>query len=256
MRKLAIFALGVMLSAALTMMAQELGPCDAPKQIEARRLIRRAMHFEQSPPLELEEISGGRSIISNNYQEPLTAVVLDIGALPKDERMEVVQDALIRMGLRAPIPRGLSFVGNLPSFRQKGQVAPEPRKIVAALWADGSSFGPPESLSKITAIRTQSIRLHDDVIALLQKCVSDKCTQQQLLDRIEAKNKSGEPSTLNTIGPRAPSLIYGLVSTIRANAVHEDREALDRLVVHLIEIYQNERDALERGLPTDSNTVN
>lgn len=74
-------------------------------------------------------------------------------------------DALTRVGLPAPIPRGLSFVTGVPHL--VGESVPDP-VLAAAIWEDGSTYGPEDLLARISSNRSALADSYDRAIAMLQ----------------------------------------------------------------------------------------
>ena len=239
---------GLVFALSLPLISQDKAPCQSSGPGASPPRNYRKMHFEQRPPFSVEEIGQGRTLLTNSYQEPLTAIVVDSGPLPKtDSRMLQALDALISTGLIAPIPRGLSFVTGLPRVIAPG--AEEP-KIVAALWEDGSTFGPSDALDRIYQGRRGSIQQHDELIALLKRSLSEKWTSQQLLAAIEVEER--KPSKPTNIGRSSGSLYGGLSNTIRVNTTErgsvQGQAGFERFLTHLIDYYQSRREVLTRGL--------
>lgn len=105
-----------------------------------------ARHFDERPPLQFEPAPTrqypGRVLVTNLHQDALTAFAV--------ESHTQVYDAFARVGMISTIPRGLTLVIGIPHI--VGKPVP-PAKIVAAIWEDGSTFGPAAILERIFASR-------------------------------------------------------------------------------------------------------
>jgi hypothetical protein len=137
-----------------------------------------ARHFPERPPVQLQILETAehepRMIITNLHQSPLTAFLVRTDPTPANSITNtLVFDALTRTGLLAPIPRGLSFVTGLPHIG--GRSAPDP-VLAAAVWEDGSTFGPDELLARIPKARSALADSYDRAIVMLQTGVDKNWT--------------------------------------------------------------------------------
>ncbi len=85
---------------------------------------------------------------------------------PADDAINtLVYDALTRVGLLAPIPRGMSSI--LGALHQVGGAVSE-ANLAAAVWEDGGTFGPDNLLLRISSSRRELADSYDQAIAELQ----------------------------------------------------------------------------------------
>lgn len=89
----------------------------------------------------------------------------------------MIHDALTRMDLLAPIPRGLSHKIGVPQVGDRFTSA----KLVAAVWEDGSTFGPEELLARISASRKAMADSYDLAIAALKTGLEKNWTVAEYL---------------------------------------------------------------------------
>jgi len=189
----------------------------------ARRFAH-ARHFDSVDVLlEVEPgaPNGPRFILTNMNQEPLTAFVVEVEGVGKTPPSLMLSDAWIGMNIISPIPRGLSVVMGIP--REVGKAVPNVR-VVAAVWEDGSTFGPDEQLKRIAANRAATATAYSGAIAILQEGMQKKWTSEQYLAAIEAAEKAApvEPATSESVAVNRKSF-----ETIRRNlpAVTSERTA-------------------------------
>lgn len=225
----------------------------ADGQQEARRVRKIARHFPERAPIDFafepEAARGPRVIVTNLYQEPLTAFVVQTE--PKSER-ELPQtlpwDALESSW--AAIPRGLSLIQGIP--RIVGKPVPE-AKLVAAVWEDGSTFGPDELLQRIYTKRSALAELFDRAVQLLETGLKQRWTREQYLEAVdrELQPPSERPGLSAAEVHRAATIP---TMTIRGNLqggmkVDGQPATLEFAVRKLIEICRQRRDSLEAGMP-------
>ena len=156
----------------------------------ARRVISLARHFDEKPPVLFEPIPSsnqpGRALITNLYQANLTAFVIEVSSdidNPKPPTPPVlVFDALARQGMIPTIPRGLSLSVSVPYL--VGKEVP-PANLVAALWEDGSTFGPADIIDNLVENRRATLAAYDLVIPLLQKAIDTNWTISECIDALE-----------------------------------------------------------------------
>ena len=131
------------------------GVLDQESRPAPRRVPGPARHFAERPPVifEVERLAerGPRVIVTNLYQEPLTAFVVQVDEVPGKLRAQtLICDAVTRVCGFPPIPRGLSFLMGVP--RVLGEPPPN-AKLAAVLWEDGSTYGPEDLLQQIAEKR-------------------------------------------------------------------------------------------------------
>ena len=182
--KLFALALPVMLVAGAVVPAQ-----DAPASRPAR-VISLARHFDEKPPILFELIPSsnqpGRALVTNLYQANLTAFVIQVSSdidnpKPSTPAM-LVFDALARQGMISAIPRGLSLSVSVPCL--VGKQVP-PADLVAALWEDGSTFGPADIIDRLVENRRATLAAYDLVIPILQKAIDTNWTISECIDALD-----------------------------------------------------------------------
>lgn len=219
-----------------------------------------ARHFDGKPPVhfevEKEPESGARIIITNREQSPLTAYVVQITPKSTDERAQtVVCDALTRMRLLTPLPRGLSHTTGIPR-REDGPVPDA--TLVAAVWEDGSTYGPDNVLQRISSSRMAFAGYLDRAVAILQNGLVKNWTKQEYVAAAQALQSE---SRQTAAGKSAEELSFSvgsdiLLRTITRNmelAASDSRPAT-RTAQVLLDHFTKERDALRQALggPTAS----
>ena len=185
MRRLALL-LPAVLFAGVLVIAQD--PPPGGRSID--HLIPLARHFDENPPVHFELISStdqpGRALVTNLYQANLTAFVIQVGSdidNPKASTPHLLLfDALARQRMISTIPRGLSLNTGVPHI--VGKEVP-PAKLVAALWEDGSTFGPPDFIDKLVENRQATLAAYDLVIPIVQKAMDENWTTGECIDALE-----------------------------------------------------------------------
>lgn len=219
------------------------------------------MHFPDRPPLTFEILPTGKAetdpaagaprvVLTNLHQSPLTAIVLDLGSFkPGNPPVRNVADALQNRVLIAPIPRGLSYVGAVGGINTKdGWLKP---KLLAAVWEDGSTWGPDDAIDLVFAGRRSSLAAHEEAIKLLQSGLDKQWTLEQFQSEIETATKNSSDGNGNS----AREQVFGsLGSTYGAN-VRMNRQPLDRLIQYLIRWQTEEKEKLQAGLPQEENVA-
>jgi hypothetical protein len=234
-------------------------PVVAQTEHEPTNLDRRfARHFPE-PPVSFELVESAdhrpRIIITNLHQYPLTAYVLQTE--PKsaaDSPPTMIHDALTRMDLLAPIPRGLSHEIGVP---QVGELVTS-AKLVAAVWEDGSTFGPDELLARISSSRKAMADSYGLAITALQTGLEKNWTAEEYLNAAEQLRPQMPTKRMATVAEAelaSEKLIpQGLPGhTIADNmqhAIQDDRSPVrvEKLAQILLENFEQSRDALRKAL--------
>jgi hypothetical protein len=244
-------------------------PMQAQTAHEPADLERRfARHFSDNPPLhfEVEEHGehGPRIIITNLYQYLLTAYLVQ--SEPKsagDPPQTLIGDALSRLALPASIPRGLSYATGLPHV--EGGLAPD-AKVVAAIWEDGSTFGPDELLLRISNRRKALADSYDLAIATLQTGLEKNWSVQEYIamaGKLKAPTPQPPPATVEDAKALSESFSASMLpgQTITGNMQHAIQHDLSpaqvsRLAQALLNDFQQSRDALLHALGGSSTSSN
>lgn len=197
----------------------------AQDQSSSTQLARRfARHFEDRPPVMFElETAGdhaGRILVTNAYQYPLTAVAIEIssGAEGKLGPQTDIFDALTRSQLSSPPPRGLTFVTS--AGHTVGKPIPN-STIAAAIWEDGSTFGPNDVLNLILEGRRNTLIAFDRALSILQSGIDADWTSSRYLNALEGEKQpdlgSGGINEYQT-HIAGTAVFYGAIRTIQVQA--------------------------------------
>jgi hypothetical protein len=193
--------------------------------------------------------------ITNSYQYSLTAYAVQTA--PKsahDTPLALICDALTRMCGLAPIPRGLSHKMGVPYL--VGGHVPD-AKLVAAVWEDGSTFGPDELLAQIANGRRALADSYDLAISTLQTGLEKNWSVQEYLAAAQ-KLKPPMPPQMATL-EEARSVSQNLTAQImpgRTIAVnmqhaveHDPSPARVAKLAHTLLIqFEESRDALRKAM--------
>jgi hypothetical protein len=222
---------------------------------------RAARHFPERPPVQFEILHTAdqqpRMVITNHHQYPLTAFIVRTDPTAANSITNtLVFDALLRMGLLAPIPTGLSFVAGVP--HPEGQSVPDP-VLAAAVWEDGSTYGPDELLTRIPKARSALADSYDRTIALLETGVDKNwspaeysAAAQQLRLHSVATPETGVPEA--SVAQTTP--IYTITINMERMARQQRSAKMVALVVRsLLTLFTKNRDALHQALASPSPTA-
>jgi hypothetical protein len=215
-----------------------------------RRLAR---HFPEKPPMQFEILQTAdhqpRMVITNLHQYPLTAFIVRTDpTTPDSVTNTLVFDALTHMGLLAPIPRGLSLVMGIP--HPVGLSAPDP-VLAAAVWEDGSTYGPDELLARMPRARTALADSYDRAIAMLATGLDKNWTAaqysaaaRQLRLPIDRARPVIPESTVADGNP----LFNITVNMDRMARDNRPARVVDSMARSLLALFTQERDALRQVL--------
>ena len=176
-----------------------------------------------------------------------------------DHPQTLIYDALTRIGgLLAPVPRGLSQKIGIPHV--VGGPVPDV-KLVAAVWEDGSTFGPDELLSRIANSRKVLADSYDLAIAALQTGLERNWSAQEYLAAAQKLRPPVPPqeATVEEAMAASERLTAQVMPshTITVNMQHtaeHDRSParVAKVVQTLLKQFEESRDALRKaidGLP-------
>jgi len=228
--------------------------------------VESARHFPEKPPVsfDLAESADHKPIfiLTNLYQYPLTAYIVQADYIvrtgPKlagDPVQTQVCDALTHIGgLLASVPRGLSHkIGLLHLTDESARDA----KLVAAVWEDGSTFGPDEMLARISELRKAQANRYDLAIATLQTGLEKNWSAKEYFDAAQKLKPPLPPKTGSIAEAKAASeqltaeVIPGLA--LRDNMQHAVQDdsppaGVAKLAQILLKQFQESRDALRKAL--------
>lgn len=234
-----------------------LGQSLQPSMDQERRLAR---HFPERPPVqfEVEQNSehGPRIIITNLHQYPLTAFVVQTQPQSaNDAPQTLIIDALTRVGGLAPIPRGLSYTMSVPHV--VGGLVPD-AKLVAAVWDDGSTYGPDDLLARISNARKILADSYDRAIVVLRTGLEKNWSAEQYLSaaqELRPMNPTKTALTVEEARTTSEALVAGTLPsrTIDANMQHEIRgnrplASVARAAQVLLKSFEQSRDSLRQAL--------
>jgi hypothetical protein len=234
-------------------------PVVAQTEHEPTNFDRRfARHFPE-PPVSFELVESAdhrpRIIITNLYQYPLTAYMLQTEPRSAaDSPPTMIHDALTRMDLLAPIPRGLSHQIGVP---QVGELVSS-AKLVAAVWEDGSTFGPDELLARISRSRKALADSYDLAIATLQTGLEKNWTAEEYLiaaQQLKPPMPAQQMATVDEAIAASEKLVpqpivsYTITSNMQHALQHDRSPArVAKLAQALLKNFEQSRDALRQAL--------
>ncbi len=257
MRTLRHFVLPAVTGTLLLLCAAPI-PAQAPH--EPTDLERRlARHFPERPPVQLEFAEDAEHrpllIITNSYQFSLTAYAVQIGQKSASERPQtLIFDALTRVGLLATVPKGLSHKIGVPHI--VGGPVPD-AKLVAAVWEDGSTFGPDELLARITDSRRALADSYDRAIATLQNGLDKNWTAEEYLTASQQLKPPMPPQMATVEDAQAASerltaqtMPSHTITDNMQHAVQRDGSSARgaKLARVLLKNFEQSRDALRQAL--------
>lgn len=257
--------MGILRSAAPTLAAGSLLLCFTPPSsgqalqppIQQERLAR---YFSERPPVQFEVEQntehGPRILITNLHQYALTAFVVQTQPqAANDTPQTLIIDALTRVGGLAPIPRGLSYAMGVPHV--VGGRVPD-AKFVAAVWDDGSTYGPDDLLARISNARKTLADSYDRAIVVLQTGLEKNWPAEQYLSAAQELRPPDPPKTARTVEEArtaSEAFMAGTLPsrTIDANMQHEIREnrplaSVARAAQALLKNFEQSRDSLRQAL--------
>ncbi|HKN76852.1 MAG TPA: hypothetical protein VJW94_16875 [Candidatus Acidoferrum sp.] len=218
--------------------------------VMARRMAR---HFPEKPPVQFQILQTAehepRVVVTNLHQYALTAFIARTDPTAANSITNtMVFDALARMGLLAPIPRGLSFVTGVPHV--VGEPFPDP-VLAAAVWEDGSTYGPDDLLARISGSRSALANSYDRAIAMLQTGLDKNWTAAEYSAAAQQLKLARDPAQATI--PEASMADFIPIRTISVNMDHatqENRPAklTAKIARNLLTRFTQDRDALRAAL--------
>jgi hypothetical protein len=245
-----VLVLPVAIVACATVLAQ-----DVPTT-PARRVISLARHFDEKPPIVFEPIPSsnqpGRGLVTNLHQANLTAFVIQVSSdidNPKPATPSMlVFDALARQGMISTIPRGLSLSVSVPYLVSKQVPVAD---LVAALWEDGSTFGPADIVDELVRNRRATLAAYDLVIPILQKAMDTNWTISECIDALEQEKvpppSLKEPPRIGTLF-QPNTEITATEIMLRSN---QSATSPPRFFKGALTILRKNRDELAAALPDE-----
>lgn len=215
----------------------------------ARKLPPR--HFDEKPPLRFElatsESFPGRALVTNTYQESLTAFALEVEPEQGSNRKPqvLVFDALLPVGMSSSIPRGLTFIVGVPHI--VGESVPSAR-IAAAVWEDRSTFGQTNILESISSNRREALSAHDLVISVLTNGLEKNWSVEEYSATLE-KQKLPLPQLTELPVVSLPFQPNATLERARRTLQTSHGAKLSNLIKSILTYYQKERAQLADSLP-------
>jgi len=230
-------------------------PPQAPATQDSTDSVHRsARHFPERPPVQLEILHTAdqqpRMVVTNHHQYSLTAFVVRTDPTAANTITNTLMfDGLTHIGLLAPIPRGLSFVAGVPHL--VGQSPPDP-VLAAAVWEDGSTYGPDELLARIPKARSALADSYDRAIAMLQTGVDKNWTAAEYSAAAQQMRLQRD-TTRETAVPEASLAETTPIHTITINMERMARQERSAKIVasmarSLVARFTEDRDALRQAL--------
>jgi hypothetical protein len=243
---LAIAAGAFLLSIAAPLPAQTV----PDPMVMARRMAR---HYPEKPPVQFQILQTAeherRIVVTNLHQYALTAFVARIDPSEANSITNtMVFDALARVGLLAPIPRGLSFVTGVPHV--VGESVPDP-VLAAAVWEDGSTYGPDDLLARISSNRSALADSYDRAIAMLQTGLGKNWSATDYSAAARQLKLQRDATRAVTPGAAIENLLP--IHTIAVNMEHvvqgnPPAKRATQLARNLLARFTQDRDALRAAL--------
>jgi hypothetical protein len=214
----------------------------------ARRMAR---HFSEKPPVQFQILQTAehepRLVVTNLHQYALTAFVAQTDPTAANSITNTaVYDALTRVGLLAPIPRGLSFVTGV--LHVVGQSVPDPI-LAAAVWEDGSTYGPDDLLARISSARSALADSYDRAIAMLQTGLDKNWSGAEFsAAALQLKLPLPRPPTQGTAMPNSLPAYTITVNMDRATQGNHPAKRVALIARNLLARFTQDRDALREAL--------
>ena len=247
----AVLAL-IALSCTTLSAAQEATQNPSPAASRVHTIL--ARHFDENPPVHFELAPSdkvpGRALVTNTYQAALTAFALQVDAEAGSQRPPQIEvfDSASRVGMISSIPRGLTLIIGIPHIVGKPIPA---AKIAAAVWEDGSSFGPPEIVEQLVANRRATLAAYDLVVSVLQTAVKENWTPEQCADALE-KQKTAPPVLSEIPRVAMPSEPNTTITSVQISLRSAHSPKPELIVKTVLGTLEQTREQLAASLPPDS----
>ena len=182
-----------------------------------------------------------RIILTNLSEEPLTAVYLQMYSSTENrKRSGELWDAFLQN--RSPLAKDVGI--SLSLSHAVGERIPDKVEVAAAIWADGTTFGPPDQLKRILSNRASRAAVLDGLVSFLQTGLQQEWTREQYLAALDQ-------------APTVSSQAYGLRSTLNANPNLDTKPRVRQKVIQrFIDSFSAEREVLRQSKPDISTPYN
>ena len=185
---------------------------------------------------------GPQIVLTNLSEEPLTACYLETSFWKEDRKPSgMVWDVFLQH--QSPLAKDVDV--SLPLGHVVGQPYPDKVEVAAAVWADGTTFGPSDHLRRILSNRAYRAHSLDRIISLLQTGIQQDWTRDQYLTALDNKSRA--------ISAEA----YGVKSTLDANPNLDTRpQVRQKVIQRFIDSFSAEREVLRQSKPDISTPYN
>lgn len=166
----------------------------------------------QPPKFRVEIQPGQRGpsyTITNLNSKPVSAFVLEISSSSRAARKEERRWDSILEG-HPPIAPGAGLSRSL--YELAFSPTPDRIKVIAAIFTDGDTFGPPALINYILKIRGDRAAEYEDAARILQQGLSNNWTRDQYEQAFRDKPDSGAVYTVRT----------ALSSTLQTAKMHDE----------------------------------
>ena len=157
--------------------------------------------------IEIQTVIDGKPsfTFTNLFNDTLTACVIRFYLSSRPtwhaelDWAPLVQDLPInRVGAEHPLDAGTSKTMYLP--HAVGESLPDKVEVVAAIWADGETFGDDKWLKVLLKNRASLASAYEGAIGILQKGMDENWTRIQFLEAVSSKPTAATLAIRNTLG--------------------------------------------------------
>jgi hypothetical protein len=179
---------------------------------------------------------GQTQVIATNVSDvPLTACALSVGSSTADLSAYGIWWDSVYMGL-SPLVKDASLT--FPLQYIVASLHPNKAVVKAAIWADGTTFGNPDTLERILLTRRDRAQTLDQVISVLRKGLQEDWRRDAYLTALDHESKS------------VSSLSHMFRATIKATADFDSNLQVRHSTVQSeLDSLIKQRDALRQSKP-------
>jgi hypothetical protein len=186
--------------------------------------------------------------LTNLSNDTLTACVIRFSLSSKPtwhsqlDWDSIVQDSPLKRAEDQPLEAGASVTMYLP--HAIGESLPDKVEVVAAIWADGQTFGDTKWVKVLLHYRASLARDYEDSISMLQRGLDENWTRDQYLDAVNNRAANSEPSEVYG----GPTL--AIRNTLRGNRTLDGKpQLLRRTIQNLQASFEQKLDLLRKAKP-------
>jgi hypothetical protein len=133
--------------------------------------------------------------ITNLSSKPVSALVLEVSSSSQPARKaQKVWDSILES--HRPLEPGAAL--SRPVWELAFSPAPDRIKVIAAVWTDGETFGPPASVNSILNNRVVRAAEYEDAAGILQEGLSQNWTRDQYEQAFRDKPDNGAVYSVRT----------------------------------------------------------